>query len=102
MGTQISWAPSRHFSLYLRTQVTVYGDFKYDASNEMGQTDYSLTNFRGGVRGKRWFAEGWVDNAFDRHYVPIAIPYLQLGAPSGYIGESGAPRTYGARAGFNF
>jgi iron complex outermembrane recepter protein len=102
MGTQISWAPSRSFSLYLRTQVTVYGDFQYDASNAVGQTSYSLTSFRGGVRGRRWFAEGWVDNAFDTHYVPIAIPYAQLGAPSGYIGESGAPITYGARAGIHF
>jgi iron complex outermembrane recepter protein len=102
MGTQISWAPSRHFSLYLRTQVTVFGDFLYDASNAVGQDGYSLTSFRGGVRGKRWFAEGWVDNAFDTRYVPIAIPYAQLGAPSGYIGESGTPRTYGARAGIHF
>jgi iron complex outermembrane recepter protein len=102
MGTQISWAPSRRLSLYLRIQVAVYGDFQYDASNAMSQASYSLTNFRGGVRGKRWFAEGWVDNAFDTHYVPIAIPYAQLGAPSGYIGEIGAPVTYGARAGIHF
>jgi iron complex outermembrane recepter protein len=102
MGTQISWAPSRRMSLYLRTQVAVFGDFLYDASNVVGQSGYSLTSFRGGVRGKRWFAEGWIDNAFDTHYVPIAIPYAQLGVPSGYIGESGAPRTYGARAGIRF
>lgn len=102
MGTQVSWAPSRHARLYLRAQVSMYGDFQYDASNAMGQSNYSLTSFRGGVRGKHWFAEGWVDNAFDAHYVPIAIPYAQLGAPSGYIGESGAPLTYGARAGINF
>ena len=102
MGTQISCAPSHRFSLYLRVQVAVYGDFMYDASNEMGQSDYSLTSFRAGVRGKRWFAEGWVNNAFQTRYVPIAIPYAQLGAPSGYIGESGAPRTYGARAGIHF
>jgi len=101
-GTQISWAPFSNATLYLRAQVSMYGDFQYDASNAMGQTDYSLTNFRGGIRSKHWFAEGWVDNAFDTHYVPIAIPYAQLGAPSGYIGESGAPVTYGIRAGINF
>ncbi len=102
MGTQISWAPARDARLYLRLQVTMYGDLRYDASNAVGQAGYSLTSFRGGVRGKHWFAEGWVDNAWDTHYVPIAIPYAQLGAPSGYIGESGAPRTYGVRAGINF
>ena len=102
MGTQISWAPCRYARLYLRVQVSMYGDFQYDASNAMGQTEYKLANFRGGVRSKHWFAEGWVDNAFNSHYIPIAIPYAQLGAPSGYIGESGAPVTYGARAGINF
>lgn len=102
VGTQIFWAPGGSVRLYFRVQIPMVGEFQYDASNAMSQTDYELANFRGGVRGKHWFAEGWVDNAFDAHYVPIAIPYAQLGAPSGYIGESGAPMTYGARAGINF
>jgi iron complex outermembrane recepter protein len=101
-GTQVSWTPCPHAKLYLRIQVSLHGDFQYDASNAQGQTNYSLTGFRGGARGKHWFAEGWVDNAWNAHYVPIAIPYAQLGAPSGYIGESGAPRTYGGRAGLSF
>jgi iron complex outermembrane recepter protein len=102
VGTQVSWAPCRYATLYFRIQVSKYGDFEYDAFNAMGQTSYHLANFRGGVRAKHWFAEGWVDNAFDAHYVPIAIPYAQLGAPSGYVGESGAPVTYGARGGISF
>jgi iron complex outermembrane recepter protein len=101
-GTQISWAPCSHAKLYLRIQVSMHGDFQYDASNAQSQTNYSLTGFRGGARSKHWFAEGWIDNAWNAHYVPIAIPYAQLGAPSGYIGESGAPMTYGGRAGINF
>jgi iron complex outermembrane recepter protein len=102
MGTQVSWAPCRYAKPYFRVQVSKYGDFQYDATNAMGQPSYQLVNFRGGVRTKHWFAEGWADNAFDARYVPIAIPYAQLGAPSGYVGESGAPVTYGARAGVNF
>jgi len=102
MGTQISWASSRHARFYFRVQLSKYGDIQYDASNAVGQTSYHLVNFRGGVRTKRFFAEGWSDNAFNAHYVPIAIPYAQLGAPSGYVGESGAPVTYGARVGINF
>jgi iron complex outermembrane receptor protein len=102
MGTQISWAPTRYAKLYFRVQLSKYGDFQYDASNAAGQTRYQLVNFRGGVRTKHWFAEGWADNAFNAHYVPIAIPYAQLFAPSGYVGESGAPVTYGARLGLNF
>jgi iron complex outermembrane recepter protein len=102
MGTQISWAPCRYAKLYFRVQLSKYGDFEYDASNAAGQTSYQLVNFRGGLRTKHWLAEGWADNAFNARYVPIAIPYAQLGAPSGYIGESGAPVTYGARLGVNF
>jgi iron complex outermembrane receptor protein len=102
MGAQISWAPSHYAKLYFRIQISECGDFKYDATNAAGQTSYHLVNFRGGVRAKHWFAEGWADNAFNAHYVPIAIPYAQAGAPSGYIGESGAPVTYGARMGINF
>jgi iron complex outermembrane recepter protein len=102
MGTQISCALGSAAKLYFRVQVTKYGDFQYDASNAAGQVSYHLVNFRGGVRTKHWFAEGWADNAFNAHYVPMAIPYAQLGAPSGYIGESGTPLTYGARGGINF
>ncbi len=40
-------------------------------------------------------------NAFDARYVPVAFPYPGL-APSGFIGESGAPRTFGVRAGVTF
>ncbi|WP_040550759.1 TonB-dependent receptor [Pedosphaera parvula] len=99
VGTQISWAPCTRATLYARAEVTVYGDFKYDATNIQGQSAYSLANFRAGVRGNHWFAEGWVNNAFDTHYVPIAIPYS---TPSGYIGESGAPVTFGGRIGLTF
>jgi iron complex outermembrane recepter protein len=102
MGSQVSWTPCRDTKLYFRVQFSKYGDFQYDATNAMGQPSYQLVNVRGGVRAGHWFAEGWADNAFNAHYVPIAIPYAQLGAPSGYVGESGAPVTYGARVGINF
>jgi len=106
MGTQISGDLCRYAKLYLRVQVANTGDFQYDASNQMGQTAYHLVNFRGGVRAKHWFAEGWADNAFRANYVPIAIQYAQplspFKAPSGYIGESGTPRTYGVRLGINY
>jgi iron complex outermembrane receptor protein len=43
----------------------------------------------------------WVRNAFDTHYIPTAFAYPGL-APSGFIGEMGAPRTFGARVGVTF
>ena len=70
-------------------------------ANTEGQDAYSLSNFRFGARGKRLFAEAWLRNAFDTTYIPIAIAYPGL-APSGYVGEMGAPRTFGVRAGVTF
>ena len=102
LGTRVSWSPWSYAKLYFRVQLSSYGDFQYDASNAIHQKSYSIVNFRAGVRSRHWFAEGWADNAFDAHYIPIAIPYAQLGAPSGYVGESGAPVTYGIHAGITF
>jgi hypothetical protein len=42
-----------------------------------------------------------VRNAFDTAYIPFALPYPNL-APSGFLGEMGAPRTFGASVGVRF
>jgi iron complex outermembrane receptor protein len=101
IGVQVSRSVWRAASLTLRAEVVHYGDYQYDDANTLGQSAYSLTNLRAGVRGTRVFGEGWVRNAFDTRYVPIAFPYPGL-APSGFVGESGAPRTFGVRAGVTF
>ena len=82
--------------------MTFYGDFPYDALNGASQGSYSLADVRVGVRNRNWFTECWVANAFNTHYVPLALEYPKTLAPSGYIGESGAPMTVGIRAGVNF
>jgi iron complex outermembrane receptor protein len=101
-GAELRWKACENATLFLRGQINAFGEFQYDASNAEGQGARALTSFRGGIRGKHWFAEAWIANAFDTDYVPIAIPYEQLGAPSGYIGESGALRIFGARVGVLF
>ena len=102
-GVQLSHALCEKVTAYARGEVAAYGNFKYDAANGAGQDAYNVANFRAGVRGKNWYAEGWVRNAFDTKYVPIAIPYTGfLAAPSGYVGESGAPVTFGFKVGANF
>ena len=101
VGVQYSRPMWRAVALMLRGEVVRYGEYQYDDANTMGQSAYSIANFRAGLRGKRLFGEGWVRNAFDTRYVPIAFPYPGL-APSGFIGESGAPRTFGLRAGVTF
>jgi iron complex outermembrane receptor protein len=100
-GMQYAFAVCREATVYLRGEIIVSGRFAYDDQNSAGQSAYTLANFRAGVRGKHWFAEGWVKNAFDAHYVPIALAYPGL-APSGFIGESGAPVIYGVTAGIKF
>jgi hypothetical protein len=52
-----------------------------------------------GVRGRRLFGELWTRNAFDTRYVPLAFPFATA---SGFVGEPGAPRTFGLRAGVVF
>jgi iron complex outermembrane receptor protein len=102
IGTQFAWKAGRTTTLYARAEVTIYGDFEYDASNLAGQETYSLANFRAGLRRAHWFFEGWINNAFDTTYVPLAFPYSTAFAPSGYVGENGAPVTFGVRAGGSF
>jgi len=102
-GAELTYELCSAVTAYVRGDVELYGGFAYDPSNQASQSAYSIANFRGGMRGKHWFAEGWARNAFDSNYVPIAIAYGGfLGAPSGYVGESGAPVTFGVKAGILF
>jgi iron complex outermembrane recepter protein len=100
-GAQLSRALTPAVTLYGGGEAVFYGGFKYDDMNLAGQDAYSLANLRAGARGGRLFAEGWVRNAFDTKYVPVAFAYGQL-APSGFVGESGRPRTFGITAGVGF
>jgi iron complex outermembrane receptor protein len=86
---------------YGRFDIALTGSYKYDNANTVGQDAYSLANIRVGVRAKRAFGEFWMKNAFDTRYIPIAFAYGSL-APSGFLGEMGAPRTYGIRVGLTF
>jgi iron complex outermembrane recepter protein len=87
--------------LMARADAICYGDFEYDDINTARQEAYTLTNLRAGVRVKRTVFDVWVRNAFDTRYVPVAFAYPGL-APSGFIGETGAPRTFGVRASVSF
>ncbi len=87
-------------TLYGHADIVFYGAFKYDDANLAEQEAYSLANFRAGVRGRYLFGEAWIRNAFDSFYVPVAFAFP--GAPSGFLGESGRPRTFGLTAGVRF
>ncbi len=101
VGGQYTMAVRPGADAFIRAEVTFRGSYHYDDANTAEQEAYSLAGFRAGVRGERLFAEAWTENAFDTFYVPVAFAYPGL-APSGFVGESGAPRTFGVRLGVGF
>jgi iron complex outermembrane receptor protein len=85
-------------TIHGRADVVFYGAFQYDDANTLGQDAYSLVNLRLGMTGRLLTGEVFVRNAFDTRYIPLAFPYPGF-APSGFIGEMGAPRTAGVSIG---
>ena len=84
--------------LLARLEFTGVGRFFYDPGNTQVQRNYILTNLRLGLRARNWHIEGWVRNALDEDYIPVAF---QIG-PDSFVGESGAPRTFGFTVGVVF
>ncbi|MDA1185725.1 MAG: TonB-dependent receptor, partial [Acidobacteria bacterium] len=102
VGAQLSHVLRRGETVFARAEVIRYGAFSYDDLNTAGQSAYALANVRTGVRGGYVFAEFWVRNLLDTRYIPVALPFDPQLAPSGFLGESGAPRTFGISAGVTF
>lgn len=100
-GVQYTRPLRGELAVIARAEAVCYGDLQYDDPNAMGQEAYTLTNLRAGLQRQRVFAELWVRNAFDTRYIPVAFPAPGLAA-SGFLGENGAPRTFGVRAGVSF
>ena len=98
-GAQVSRPVTDQVSVYGRGEIASYGEFFYDDLNRASQDAYALANFRAGARSQRVFGEFWIKNAFDKHYIPLAFPYS---TQSGFIGESGRPRTLGVSVGVTF
>ncbi len=84
-----------------RADFVFYGAFQYNDQNSLGQEAFSLVNLRFGVTAGFLTADILMRNAFDTRYIPIAFPYPGF-APSGFMGEMGAPRTIVASAGVRF
>jgi iron complex outermembrane receptor protein len=84
-----------------RADAVWYGAFQYNDQNSLGQDAYSLVNLHLGVTGRVLMVELLVRNAFDTRYIPLAFAYPSF-APSGFLGEMGAPRTVSVSAGVRF
>jgi len=100
-GLQYSRAVGQAATLRARAEVIFYGSFQYNDANTLAQEAYSLVNLRFGATGRLLTGEVFVRNAFDTKYIPFAFPYQDF-APSGYVGELGAPRSVGVSAGVRF
>jgi iron complex outermembrane receptor protein len=100
-GLQYSKTVAPSTTLVGRADVVFYGSFKYTDANTIGQDAYSLVNLRAALTGRYWLGEVVVRNAFDTRYIPLAFPYPSF-APSGFMGEMGAPRTVTVGAGVRF
>jgi iron complex outermembrane receptor protein len=101
-GSQFSRAIRADATVYGGADITFFGAFRYDDMNRAGQEAYSLANLRAGVRGRLLVVEIWTKNMFDTRYIPVALAFDPRIAPSGFLGESGAPRTFGINAGVTF
>lgn len=100
LGAQFT-RPVGQYTVYGRGEAAFVGEFQYDDFNSASQEAYTLVDFSAGVERHGLLIELWVKNAFDERYFPIAFAYGAL-APSGFIGETGRPRTWGIRAGYSF
>jgi len=99
-GTQYSWELGTGARIFARAEINGYGRYFYNTANTESQSSYWLANLRAGYRSSNWFVEGWVKNAFDKVYIPVAFEFPN--GQSGFIGENGAPRMFGIGAGLNF
>jgi outer membrane receptor protein involved in Fe transport len=91
-GAEYSHALGAHLRGFVRTEVVGTSRYYFDPNNDVSQGAMELVNASLGVVAGNWRLEAWVKNLFAREYVAMAMPYPGL-APSGYIGEPGAPRT---------
>lgn len=100
VGAQATAPLPRGLRLYARAELIGFGPMAYDPSNAVEEHSYMLTNFRVGIAADHWRLEGFVNNAFNTHYIPIAYPFPN--GASGYVGQSGDPLTAGVTLGVMF
>ena len=94
LGVQLSRNLTPHTSGYVRIEEQYTGFYYYDASNTAAQPGYSLVNLHLGAEHGAWRAEAWAKNLFNQPYCPVAFPD-EGATQSGYVAETGAPRTIG-------
>lgn len=100
VGAQYTHDLGRGWNAFVRGEYVHVGSYFYDAGNREGER-YGLANFRIGVGGPHVRIEAWIRNAFDEEYVLVAFQ-PNPADPNVFVGESGAPRTYGVSVSIDF
>ena len=93
LGAQYDYELPGDYAAFARLDYFHVGQFYYDAGN-LGGEQYDLTNLRVGLNYQNWRADLFVQNAFDEEYVAIAFQ-ANPGDPTQFVGQNGAPRTFG-------
>jgi hypothetical protein len=93
VGAEYANDLARDMTWYVRGDYVNVGDFAYEPGNNRTES-YELANFRIGLRRSGWDASVWARNAFDEEYVPIAFQ-INPADPTQFVGENGAPGTWG-------
>ncbi|MBN1904616.1 MAG: TonB-dependent receptor [Deltaproteobacteria bacterium] len=99
-GTRYSWHIRPDSTVFIQAEVTGTGEYFYNTANTESQGSCWIASIRAGYENSNWFAEVWAKNLFDKEYIPVAFEFPN--GQSGFVGENGAPRTIGIRAGLNF
>ena len=82
----------RH-SWFVQGALQEVGTYYYDAGNRESES-FSLLDLRAGVERSAWKLEAWVRNALDEEYVQVAFQ-PNPNDSSAFVGENGAPLTFG-------
>jgi len=77
------------------------GEFTYDASGAASER-YNLTNLRVGWALDGLRIEGFVNNLLEEEYISIAFDANPSPVASSYVGQNGAPRTFGLSMSLTF
>ncbi|MCC6908047.1 MAG: TonB-dependent receptor [Phycisphaerales bacterium] len=100
LGAQYTGTINSTTQWYARGEYVGVGTYYYDAGNRASES-FELANFRLGVRSGNVSVEGWIRNAFDQDYVLVAFQPSPVD-PSVFVGESGAPQTFGVTVNITF
>ncbi|MCR9246925.1 MAG: TonB-dependent receptor [bacterium] len=92
-GAQYTLELDNGYQGFARFDWFYVGDFYYDAGN-LGQESFDLANFRIGGGGENWRLEGFLNNAFEEEYIPLAFQ-ANPADPSQFVGFNAAPQTWG-------